>query len=285
MQTKLIIFSKNRALQCKSLLLSLRELTDVEERDVSVLYVSDPRFPYDHLKETFVCDFVEQNHFLQDLRRIVSEWDGDYVGFMVDDLICRRPFRFADIEAFMARRHDVDGFCLRMGSHIQCPPAPEFKREGDVLIWDTSSRLGRYWNYFWELCCSIYRKDLVEEYLKKCRPDRETYPNPFEWHYYVCMPSTNNLSALTAAVNAIRFAFKKKSHRIACFDTSVCLTQGVNMVADRPANFAECFSPEELHKKMEEGYVVDYHSLRDIDLKVPQAGDAHFKLIHPDELK
>jgi hypothetical protein len=203
---------------------------------------------------------------------------------MVDDLICRDKVDFAMIEKLLNERADIDAFTLRLGKNIKCGQEPEFTElKNDILLWDTRDGQGRHWNYFWEMCCTIYRRPLVEEYLSKCRDDKETFPNPFESHYYSCMPSSRkSKSMLVRLVNGLRFMFKRQTNRVACYRKSRCFTQGVNLVADIGQDREEFFDPESLHKKMLEGYIVDFKSIRDAENEVPNPGREYFKLVKLD---
>ncbi len=284
-KTSIIIFSKDRTLQLKSLLLSLRELADVPEESINVIYKNAiPEISYDPLIPEFKCDFVQQTSFLENVRNIVRRKPSDYFLFMVDDLIAARPFSLERIENLMDTRTDIDSFCLRMGRNIKCEPTPEFEELGEgILCWTTKHGLGKHWNYFWELSSSLYRRPLVEEYLEKCRPDKETFPNPLEDHFYQCMPNTKQAHPLLEILNAIRFAGQTPPSKIACFETSRTFTQGVNLVADIKDDRATQFSPQELHKKMLDGFVIDFQSLADIFPNQPNAGHTHFKLTKGDK--
>lgn len=285
MNSRIIIFSKIRTLQLKSLLLSIRKYGDIDETKIDVLYVENSEISYKPLIKTFKCNFVHETDFLNDLKQIIYNADSEYICFMVDDLIFRDSFNCKKIEAFLDERKDIDSFTLRLGKNINAGRMPEFEViDNEILVWNTSADLGRYWNYFWELCSSFYRKKLVLKYLSKCRQGKETFPNPFEFHYYSCMPSTHPTSQIVKAVNTIRFLFKKKSNRMACFMDSKCFTQGVNLVAEINDVRQEIFNPLTLHKKMEEGYIVDYKYLKNIKPESPNPGHKYFKLIKECEL-
>ena len=191
MKTQIIIFSKNRTLQLKSLLRSLKYYSDIEESEISVLYTTEPDIPYEPLIAEFKCNFVRQQSFFDDLEGLVEKSDSRYISFMVDDLIFRDDFSLRRVEEFLDRNQDVDCFSLRLGTNIEDESQPPFvTRDGDILVWDTAAGLPtKSWKFFWEISSSIYRIDLVREYLHKCDPRKVTFPNPFESHYYACMPS------------------------------------------------------------------------------------------------
>lgn len=267
-------------------MLSLREYGDFDERKIDVLYVENSEISYEPLIKTFECNFIRQAEFLDDLKKIICDTDSEYICFMVDDLIFRDSFTYKKIEALLDRRNDIDSFTLRLGKNINIGKTPEFEVvDNEILVWDTSVGLGRYWNYFWELCSSFYRRKLVLEYLSKCRREKENFPNPFEFHYYSCMPSTHHTSQIVKMANTLLFLFKKKSNRMACFMESKCFTQGVNLVAEINDARQEFFDPRTLFQKMQEGYVVDYKYLKNILPESPNPGHKYFRLIKECDLK
>ena len=179
-KTKTIIFSKNRTLQLKSLLRSLRENSDMDDAEIDVIYTTEADIPYEPLMSQFACRFVRQGDFLADVREAVAGSDCSYVLFMVDDLICRDTFSLRRVESLLDRRSDIDCFSLRLGRNIQDGAAPDFESvDDDVLVWDTAPSLGRTWRYFWEVSSSLYRRDLVLEYIGRCDPSRGEFPQPF----------------------------------------------------------------------------------------------------------
>ena len=285
-----IIFSKDRTLQLKSLLMSLRDHADLPEGCISIIYkntISD--ISYEPVMAEFPgCRFVSQRDFLADLTSVVANTESEYIQFMVDDLIFRDTFSYAAVEKLLGFRSDIDSFCPRMGMNIQCFPAPLFESVASVdsvqlerfLVWDTASCLGKHWNYCFDVSSSIYRKSLVQAYLGKCRPGKESFPNPFEDHFYTCMPTTHPRPFPVNLINSIRFLGRKKTMRIACHVQSKCFTQGVNLVADidDPSRAVDVCDPVSMHNKMLEGYVIDFRSLKNALPDQPNAGHKFFKL-------
>ena len=299
MNTSLIIFSKDRTLQLKSLILSIKENTDLPEENIYIIYKNaNPEISYNSLIESFPkCNFIEQGIFFEDIKNIVHNSGMEYFEFMVDDLIVRDYFSYQFIEEFFVNHPELDSFCLRMGKNIKCGKTPEFEieeiesefmvksvGEGNstkVLTWNTAKSLGKHWNYGWDVSDSIYKKQLLLDYIAKCRPEKESFPNPFEDHFYTCMPTTTPRPFPVNFINAIRFCFRKKSMKIACFEKSKCFTQGVNLVADivDPKRIVDLFDPVTLHKKMLDGYIIDFKSLKDVASEQPNAGPQYFKLL------
>ena len=281
MKTTLIIFSKDRTLQLKSLLLSIKQNYDIPEKDIFIIYKNTiPEISFDSLKKEFQATFMEQRNFLQDIKEIVYNSNSEYIQFMVDDLIIPRTINLDQVENFLDEHNDIDSFCFRMGQNIKCGIQPEFEfYDNNILAWETSKQWGKHWNYAWDLSSSLYRKRIVTEYLKKCRHNKETFPNPFEDHFYTCMPSTAPRPLIINIINGIRFCFRKKSMKIACFSESKCFTQGVNLVANiKGDDRDQQFDPISLHKKMIDGFVIDFESLRTVKPEEPNAGHIYFKL-------
>lgn len=279
-KTKTVIFSKNRTLQLKSLLRSLGENSDIDDAEIDVIYTTEADIPYEPLMSQFACRFVRQGDFLADVREAVEGSDCSYVLFMVDDLICRDTFSLRRVESLLDRRSDIDCFSLRLGRNIQDGAAPDFESvDDDILVWDTKPSLGRTWRYFWEVSSSLYRRDLVLDYIGRCDPHRVSFPNPFESHYYSCMPSHIGGHPVKRLIRGIKTIGVRRRGRMACFERSKCFTQGVNLVAERDIDYQTLFEPRELHDKMEEGFVIDYQSLRQIENTRPNVGSRYFQLV------
>lgn len=278
-KTDIIIFSKQRTLQLGSLIRSLQLNSDVIPKDINVLFKTSPDIPYQSLMAKYDCRFIEEKDFFADLKELIEASQSRYVLFMVDDLICRDQFSLAEIESFLDARSDIDCFSLRLGRNIVDHPAPKFLPvPAQMLIWDTSDDLGYTWKYFWEVSSSIYRKDHVLDYFSKSSRPKVSYPNGLETHYYRCMPSCVG-SGLVKLVNSLRFLGSKRSRRMACFEKSKCFTQGVNLVAARQTHIPGVFDPLDLHKKMEEGFVIDSLALKNINNVRPNVGAKYFQLV------
>ena len=71
-----------------------------------------------------------------------------------------------------------------------------------------------------------------------------------------------------------------KTNRMACYQTSKAFTQGVNLVAERGIPNTDKKSPLDLHRKMEEGYIIDYNSILRINNDWPNTGLKHFRLVN-----
>ena len=211
MKTTLIIFSKDRTLQLKSLLLSIKANYDIPDKDIYIIYKNTIKeISFTPLIDEFKVNFVEQGDFLQDIKDILNHTKSEYIQFMVDDLIVKDNISLSIIENFMDSHKNITSFCFRMGKNIKCGAQPIFEEyDNNILSWNTAKTLGKHWNYAWDMSSSLYRKNIVSEYLNKCRHDKETFPNPFEDHFFTCMPTTGLRPFIINLINAIRFCFRK----------------------------------------------------------------------------
>ena len=280
--TQVLIFSKERTLQLNSLIKSLLYFSDLEEKDISILFKSTKQISYDKLSERYDCHFFEEISFLNDVKNIIQTNGKKYCMFLVDDLIIRDYFSVNVMESTLSLDKSITAFSLRLGTNIADGMPPGFKTISDsVLTWDTNKSYGKSWNYIWELSSSMYRIDFVNNYLKKCDSRFVDFPNPLESHYYGCYPSqyvkTNKL------IRKLKFLGQPEPKGMACFKLSKAFTQGVNLVANRNINYKDLYSPLALHKKFLNGYGIDYLSLSNILNKKPNAGTEHFKLIKYEE--
>ncbi|HPN83775.1 MAG TPA: hypothetical protein PK821_00430 [Victivallales bacterium] len=268
----------------KSLLMSLQYYSDAKEENIHIVYKADEGVSYDPLIKDFKCKFHKQKNFLEDVTNIIRYNDSDYIWFMVDDLIYRDTFSIREIEDFLDDNPNVDSFCLRLGKNITANDGqPYFEKDDkDILTWNTKFGQGKHWNYFWELSSSVYRRNLVLQYISKCRPKRETFPNPFEYHYYSCMPNTRTRGPIGIYLK-LRYPLSGRSKKVACFKNSKCFTHGVNLVADLKDERKETFSFKELHRKMLDGYAVDFVSPTNIE--TPNPGGKFFKIVKIESLQ
>ena len=131
----------------------------MDEKRISILYVQDdPEVDFAPLKEEFKCNFVEQVSFFQDVKNIIAYFDGDYVQFMVDDLIIRDRISYADIENLLNVNSDIDAFLPRLGYNIKCGNEPEFQKIDDFLCWNTSSHISQQSNRCTSTrCCESWK--------------------------------------------------------------------------------------------------------------------------------
>lgn len=284
-----IMFSKHRTLQALSCASSLCSLSEVRPEEITVLYVDSGAISYEPLKKQLPCRFIKQTNFYKDFTDILRNSSKPLVGFMVDDLIFRERLSCRQIESLMSKYKDLDCFSLRLGRNIRDARAPAFEvLEPGVISWKTAKGLGKSWNYFWEVSGSVYRKEIVLDYLEKLSGKEISFPNPLEFHYYKIMP--NFLMSSAGALNVLahpRYWLwslccpQKMAKRMACYERSRAFTQGVNLVASRNMNYNTHATPEELHELFLRGYRIDFQCLKDVENTRPNAGRTYFRIVGP----
>lgn len=273
-----LIFSKNRTFQLKSLLESLRHYTDLKEEQISVIYKSTkPELSYRPLIQQYHCEFIEQENFYKDVFEALRDRGNSYIIFMVDDLIYRRPCLFADHVSFLDANKDVDVFSPRLGPKIVDGKLPVFTRRGRYFVWRTSPKLGVSWKYFLDLSSSMYRREHILNYLNRVKPSTITYPNPLESEYYRVIPSHFS-SRKRRWLNRL-LTLSRASRTMACASDPYCITVTINLTREglnkgRP----DVWTPEVLHQKMLEGYVMDFEFLEPLELTKMNLHGESFRL-------
>jgi len=278
-----VLFSKNRSLQAKSCIVSLISSSDVTLEEINVIYQDSPEVDYYPLIQQLECNFLRQTNFYEDIVVLLEGSSNPFVCFLVDDLIFRDKFNQTRIVDLMQKHQDVDCFSLRLGENIQDGKAPDFTEiEPGIIAWQTNENLGKSWNYFWDMMCTVYRKELVLKYLRRCSSKKINFPNPLESHYYTVMPHLIKGKGLKTNLiywyNRLCFP-RKRYHKIASFRKSRAFTQGINLVATRDHKYDNYLSPEKLHSLFLDGYQIDFKCLKNIKNTKPNAGREYFRLL------
>lgn len=155
-----IVFSKDRPLQLHAYLESLIAMSEIEQKDISVLYCEKNEISYSKVRKYFhAVNWIRETEFDTQLRRIVAD-AGNYIMFGCDDVIFTHKFCIREIELFLNNTKDVLGITLRLGNNIKPKPKNQFIKDG-FSIWDWANSRERHYNYPWELDCTVYRKDDV----------------------------------------------------------------------------------------------------------------------------
>lgn len=167
-----IIFSKDRALQLKAQLDSIKLFVSGPIKHVILYKCSDlHKKSYMEVKDAYSDDFVfvEQTNFRQDVIDILLQCSLPYVFFTPDDGLFIREVDLSFINSHLMRDFIPS---LRLGNHlVECHPRgkvpqklPDFKELGDNLIWDW--KLGELdWGYPLALDGHIFDFKLFLTYL------------------------------------------------------------------------------------------------------------------------
>lgn len=178
-----VIFSRNRSLQCDLTLSTLHaRCPDIDLADVVVLYKADEQHEksYFQLEEDWMqkVDFVDEGNFKEDLLWLLE--DKKYVLFVVDDCIFTHDFTLEDVVKSLDEQKRAIGFSLRVGHNTSyCYTVnkeqmlPTLKlvpyRKSRIYNWTTAEL---DFAYPAEVSSSMYRiKDfikMIDSYLFNC---------------------------------------------------------------------------------------------------------------------
>jgi hypothetical protein len=180
----IVIFSKDRACQCDSLLRSIRDNFGSPYASLTVLYkTSSPRFQngYDLLAVRPVLDraVLRQEHaFYEDVAGLCNGFDdASLVMFLVDDDVVFRP---CDISAAVGVFTDEHLFIsLRASRSYAGDVAPRFLSDGPYLEWKWNyhTRSWVTWNYPFSVDGNIFHANHIKKIIRKIAFDA---PNSFE---------------------------------------------------------------------------------------------------------
>jgi hypothetical protein len=180
----IVIFSKDRACQCDSLLRSIRDNFRAPYVSLTVLYkASGPAFQagYDLLaarSELQRATLRPQRSFYEDVRSLCNGLDDtSQVMFLVDDDIVFRP---CDISAAAEAFTDEHLFIsLRASRSYAGDGAPRFLSDGPYLEWKWNyhTRSWVTWNYPFSVDGNIFHADHIKKIIRNIAFDA---PNSFE---------------------------------------------------------------------------------------------------------
>jgi hypothetical protein len=263
-RTKIVVFSKDRPMQCHATIESLLNYcSDIPYNyvDIVVLYdVSNEKFleGYDRLINEFSVSnqfikqirfikriqFLKQTNFKQNLLDLLDPYK--YVFFIVDDNQFVFYFSVYDGIKFLEENCDAISFSYRMGRNINyCYPVdkPQKLRSDFYYLDDNLLIVNWYeqaldWKYPMDLSSSLYRFDDINEILNKL-----DYNNPNELEYYL---------------ECCKYTFNKPF--FGCYAQSVAFCNPINKVNVNNANRSGTnisYSTQELLDKYLKGYKIN----------------------------
>ena len=186
---RVIVFSKNRALQCHLALSSLlRHCSDLLKiSDVYVLYDLDKQHEksYQTLMSEFPqVNFLKEKNFKNDLLELVHKSNISSILFCVDDTIFTEDFSMEEVISALVENDDCLGFSLRLGKNcVKCFPynceqkVPETEKVSKNILKYNWQKAEYDFGYSLELSSSCYRLKDLEEILIGCSYDS---PNSLE---------------------------------------------------------------------------------------------------------
>lgn len=183
----IIVFSKGRPMQLHAYLESLLRFSDAQQSMITVLYCETEGIRYDKVMKKFPeISWIKESKFETNLKQTISQAD-DYIMFGCDDVVFTRNFSLKKACDYLKKNKQVFGFSMRLGENIK--PVPEnLSKDSDVLEWKWEGCKETHYNYPWELDCTVYRKEDVQQLT-----NQEELPikNP---NYYEAMITEDNRS-------------------------------------------------------------------------------------------
>jgi hypothetical protein len=258
-----LIMSKDRPLQLQGCLESLFYHSEIEPRNITILYKESGNIYYDLLIEKYpTIRWVREKQFNEDIQLVLNE-SQDYLFLCCDDVIFTELFNFHECLKALEEDADLFNFTMRLGKNI-LPLPNELTDTGNFLKWKWYNPDAVRWYYPWSVSVSLYRK---EEVLSLIRPFLGSIINPNFFESTVAQ----YLQAYPHAVPAY----------LASFHHSKCVATQVNRVQDTHCNkFDSCKNTDidGLYRAFLQGYAVDWERIKGIDNPDFNMGAEYFEL-------
>lgn len=246
----IIIFSKDRAMQCQATLMSLHShCKDIGLADINVLYTTssdEHMLSYETLqKKFFATKFYKEINFKKDVCYLLT--NKKYVMFLVDDCIFTNNFSIDTVLHFLKTHDETIGFSLRLGLNTEyCYPYGVPQSLGDYVIINNTYLYFNWtekeydFGYPLELSSSVYR---VADILSP-----------------ITFPPYNNPNQLEAILDASKGAFVNNKKYLLSYANSVAFCNPINKVqnvANNRSGSSEKLTPDALLNLFNMGYKID----------------------------
>ena len=249
-KTRLLIFSKDRAVQLLALLESLQAMClEFDVLDTVVLVKTTAKKhkrQYEELEEEFPnVYFYEETALFPDISKLLMNLS--YVLFLVDDAICIRPFCVPTMIQKLNENEDALGFSLRLGRNItysyphKCQQdKPVFTKLGEDVLKLNWTKYKCDFGYPMELSSSIYRVSDVQALLQN-----------------------SDVHTLQLVENSMWYNSRFRKDRqpnLMCFETSCIFSNPMNITGSNSVNrFSKMneYSVDAVAGKFDEGYKID----------------------------
>ena len=249
-RTSLIVFSKNRPMQCDLMLKSIKCMAgDYSKIDIYVLYDAsnlEYKEAYEICeKENTGANFISQELFYLDLKSLTENLLSDFYFFCTDDTIFIREFLIRDIEEVFDNNIDLLNFSLRLGKNTYyCYPLlsqqkiPDFKEDGNILYWDWRGAHHDF-GYPLEVSSSIMRSYDIDRFIESW-----TFSNPNKMEWFMDTSKHSLASRYTSACYPLSVAFSAPMNKVEISNT--------NRASNRST-----YSIENLLEKYNNGYRIN----------------------------
>lgn len=174
----IIVFSKDRPMQLHAYIESLLLFSDVEQKNIIVLYKKTPNIDYSRvIKEYPFVNWIFETNFYDNLLSIINKSE-DYIMFGCDDVVFKNEFSLEYAQDILTKNPHIFGFSFRLGTNLA--PTPKSVSNNDkYLEWDWTKSDEPHFNYPWELDCTLYRKLDISEMIKSKKEEIKS-PNYLE---------------------------------------------------------------------------------------------------------
>lgn len=259
-EVDLVIFSKDRPFQLKSLLLSvLSRLNGI--RSISVLYSASSSQMKDRYSLLISDDFFnnisfihESRSFKKDLNGVLKSLRAEYVMFAVDDMLVFGEVNFSDV---LPALEDDSIFSLRLGANITYSYTLECDQVFPVLSYDAPNN-DEY--VFWKI------KDAEHDFSYPMSVDMHVIPlflirrlSNFLFFY---APNTYE-----GALNKISYFIR--DWKMMSFKISKCVNLPINKVQGENENRSENGDPSDLADHFDQGLCFDYTLIDGSEINSP----------------
>jgi hypothetical protein len=244
-EINLIIFSKDRPLQLDSLLRSIKEISHIPYKTISLLYKyssKDFQRGYEKLINRNIissCKWIQEASFSNDLCNILNTIeDNSLIMFLVDDDIFFNTFALDDVLSAFSDKHLF--ISLRASRKYETDVQPDFINRNKYLEWkwNYSRKKPVTWNYPFSIDGNIFHVSTIKKIVHKIS---FTAPNSFE-----------------GSMHIYRHKWWIKRIKLALTPLeAVVVNNPLNRVQTEGSTWNRNLSVDSLNRKYLEGYQID----------------------------
>jgi len=183
-----LCFSKDRPLQLEGYIESLRASCPPEALGLSVLHKGSSKAfedAYEQLGESHPeAEFMKEVDFKSQVKAWLAGVESPFAMFGCDDVVFKQAFDPLTIAKAFNENESLLSFSLRLGVEIAycaitgcVEPAPELLAKRPYLLWNWR-KAEMDWAYPFELDCSVYRREFVEQLLFALDKSSVDWGNP-----------------------------------------------------------------------------------------------------------
>ena len=299
-----IVFTRNRPLQLDAYLESLFRYFPKRHIRTYILYkVELFEEEYEQLFRKYPdCIVVRENDFHTDFLRILTEVDTKYILFGVDDVVYLDSIDLNVVDVTFEQYKDVFGFTMRF--------SPESLKDSNDVITDITVGGEKVYRLNWkkgqtphtkypfELCCTIYRTDLVRKIIDELLNHNPVIRRLFSPGSFL-IKAIGKVKSTRSILKTFGYFFspntfeswpcrwcrnnKDKVPDFTCFQKLCAVAVQVNMVNTSTKNTfdgTQEHTVEALNRKYRDGFRLDIDFVAAQRPNAPSCGQRCFRLIN-----